>query len=78
MEIAGFNVTDRNKRQINRLFRASDESYLWPISSRFNATERAIRRLQRRNRQGAAIPDGGIEYAMALDAEISQIVNSQI
>lgn len=62
------------KRDINKVFRAADESHLWPINRRFNATERAIRRLRRRCRKGLCL-NGGYEYALALDAEISSVVN---
>ena len=64
-------------RQVNKLFRFTDESRLWPISSKFNATERAIRRL-RRLQHGGLYFSGGAEYALALESTISDIVNSQI
>lgn len=63
---------DASKRTINKLFRMHDESQKWPICSRFNATERAIRRLK------GQYMHGGFEYALALDAEISSIVNNHI
>jgi len=63
-----------NIAEINRLFRRQDESHLWPINGRFHATERAIRRLRRSAREGACI-EPGLEYALALDAELSAIVN---
>jgi hypothetical protein len=63
-----------NIRCINGLFRAQDESHLYPICGRFNATERAIRRLRKAQADGACI-NPGLEYALALDAEISAIVN---
>ena len=44
-------VQDMSIRQINALFRARDESHLFPVNNRFNATERAIRRLQRLRRE---------------------------
>ena len=59
---------------MNRLFRRQDESHLFPIRGRFNATERAIRRIRDARRDGLVIDDG-LEYAYALDAEISRIVN---
>ena len=59
---------------MNRLFRRQDESHLFPIRGRFNATERAIRRIRDARRDGLVIDDG-LEYALALDAEISRIVN---
>jgi hypothetical protein len=63
-----------NIAAINRLFRRQDESHLWPINGRFDATERAIRRVRRLARDGACI-EPGLEYALALDSEISTIVN---
>ena len=69
-------VNSYNRTVINRLFRKQDDSHLWPICNRFNATERAIRRLQEQQRQGLCIGDG-LEYALALDAEISSIVNAE-
>lgn len=55
---------------INRLFRAQDESHLWPSLGRFNATNRAIRRVQ-----ATEIQDP-LEYCNAIDAELSYIVNN--
>ena len=66
---------DISIRQINRLFRAGDESHKWPVCGRFNVTERAIRRLRKLRRQGLEL-NSGTEYADALDQEISQIVNA--
>lgn len=57
-------------RRINAYYRANDESHKWPICNRFNATERAIRRLRKLQHY-----TGGQEYFAALDAEIAQIVN---
>lgn len=65
VDISGMSI-----RQINKLFRQHDESNLYPIRGRFNATERAIRRLRREHRY-----EDGLEYAYALDSEISRIVN---
>jgi hypothetical protein len=61
---------------INRLYRKQDESHLFPICARFDATERAIRRIRKARREGMIIDDG-LEYAYALEAEISNIVNSE-
>ena len=74
----GFQVCADNatRRQINGIFRALDASSLPPVRGRFNATERAIHRLQRLSRAGNYIPAGGCEYAAALYAEISQVVNN--
>ena len=61
-------------RQINAYFRANDESHKWPICGKFDATERAIRRL----RKLGMYPNGGAEYFLALDNEISRIVNNAV
>ena len=63
-----------NIKAINKLFRAQDESHLFPINGRFNATERAIRRVRKYQRGGGVI-NPGLEYAYAIDREISSIVN---
>ena len=65
-----------NIAAINKLFRSQDDSHLWPINGAFNATERAIRRVRRAMREGLDIA-GGLEYALAVESEISDIVNSQ-
>lgn len=65
-----------NRAAINRAFRAADESYLWPIRNRFNATERAIRTIRRFMREVGEL--SGLEYAYALDAELSRIVNAAV
>lgn len=67
----------RNRAEINRLFRRQDESHLYPVNNRFNATERAIRRLQRDQRDGLCINDG-LEYALALEMTIGSVVNGAI
>lgn len=66
-----------NRVEINRLFRSQDESHLWPIRNRFNATDRAIRRMQSKERQGHDF-GYGLEYSLSLDAEIAAIVNGDI
>ena len=63
-------------RRINKLFRDYDDSHLWPINGKFNATDRAIRRLQRKRHEGLLL-NTGTEYALALEKEIGRIVNSQ-
>ena len=68
-------VADMTVRQINKLFRDNDESGLWPVRGRFNATERAIRRV-RRNVLPHLGGTGGAEYAEILSNEISKIVNN--
>jgi hypothetical protein len=62
-----------NIRAINKQFRQQDESHLFPINGRFNATERAIRQACRiANANG---PVYGLEYCYLLDNLISTIVN---
>ena len=61
-----------NRAAINKAFRAADESHLWPINNRFNATERAIRAVRRFMRDAGELT--GLEYAYALEAELSRIV----
>ena len=72
-------IENGSKRQINAYFRANDESHLWPICNKFDATERAIRRLRRLDDDGcASLSNWGLEYFLALEAEISRIVNAEI
>lgn len=71
-----FNNHYSNRREINRLFREQDDSRLWPINGRFNATDRAIRRAQRFMRN-TGYNMAGLEYAYFLENEIGLIVNSQ-
>ena len=66
-----------NRAAINREFRAADESHLWPINGRFDATERAIRAVYRFMRESGE-DLAGLEYALALDADLSRIVNAGI
>lgn len=69
------NVCEMSVRQINAYFRKHDDSHLWPICGRFNATERAIRRIRRYRRDGMEVCSG-LEYYLSLEREISQIVNA--
>lgn len=73
----GVDVADMTIRQINRLFRQHDDSHKWPICGRFNATERAIRRLRRLCARGLVLSEGD-EYAAALDNEIAAVVNAEV
>lgn len=63
-------IENGSTRAINAYFRANDESHKWPICNKFDATERAIRRLRK-----LQYYNGGYEYFCALDTEISSIVN---
>jgi hypothetical protein len=77
MQMYGRDVSDLTTHEINKLFRQYDESHLWPVCNEFDATQRAIDRLN-----SEILPHmggtGGIEYASMLDQEISNIVNSII
>ncbi len=66
-------IENGSTRTINAYFRANDESHKWPICNKFNVTERAIRRLRK-----LQMYNGGLEYFMALESEISGIVNSVV
>lgn len=68
-------INEMSIRQINAHFRAEDDSRLWPVCGRFNATERAIRRLRRKRRQGLEV-NTGMEYYLCLENEIIEIVNA--
>lgn len=64
-----------NIRAINKLYRAQDNSYLWPINNRFNVTERAIRQSRKFQQMSDAIY--GLEYCYHLETLISQIINDE-
>lgn len=67
------NFNEMTKRQINKHFRNIDDSDKWPIRGKFNATERAIRRIRK------LFPEiQGLEYALTLESEISRIVNKEV
>ena len=69
--------TEKWKSQIERLLLAQDDSHLWPVRGKFNATKRAIGRIKRAEKNGLYI-ESPLEYALILDAEISSIVNGII
>ena len=71
-----YEVQGMSKRAINKYHRSIDESNLWPICGKFNATERAIRRVRRLQAQVG--PLDGLEYWLALEGELSNIVNGAI
>lgn len=70
-------IAEMSIRQINKIFRDADESWLYPVCGRFNATERAIRRLKKQQREGMEF-SSSLEYWLALDAEIERAVNECI
>ena len=57
---------------INNAYLKVDDSHLYPINGKFNATKRAIGRLRKVRKD---IPMQGLEYCLALENEISNIVN---
>jgi hypothetical protein len=63
----------RQRRVVYRMFRKQDDSHLWPINGRFNVTDRAIRRLQRFERDAGTLST--LEIAYFLEHEMSRIVN---
>ena len=65
-----------NIKEINRLYRRQDESHFYPISNRFDATERAIRKARAFQRDAGAVY--GLEYSLLIDGILSDIVNSAI
>jgi hypothetical protein len=69
-------INEMSIREINRYFRNEDESDKWPICGKFNVTERAIRRVREYRRRGMEINEG-LEYYLALESEISNIVNNE-
>ena len=69
-------INEMSIREINRHFRNEDDSDKWPICGKFNVTERAIRKLREYRRQGMIINEG-LEYHLALEAEIIDIVNDE-
>jgi hypothetical protein len=71
------NVNEMSIRQINAYFRENDDSNKWPICGRFDLTERAIRKLRLQRRQGLCVSPG-LEYYLALENMIGEIVNGLI
>lgn len=69
------NVNEMSVREINKYFRNNDESHKWPICCRFNATERAIRKLRKLRHDGLDV-NPGLEYFLSLDRIIGEIVNA--
>lgn len=67
---------DSNIKEINRLYRRQDESHLFPINGRFDATERAIRKARAFQRDSGAVY--GLEYCYLLEELLSNIVNSEV
>ena len=64
-----------NIAAINKFFRITDTSHKYPVCGRFNATERAIRKVRKTRSDGCG-PDDGLPYILALNKEISQSMNA--
>lgn len=63
------------RRIINRLYRAQDDSDKWPISGKFDVTERAIRKANQFERSAGCMDS--YEYCLALENYMSEIVNNE-
>lgn len=64
------------RRIVYRIYRQQDDSHLWPIQCRFNVIERAIRRLQRFEREAGGMST--LEACYFIEAEESRIVNEEV
>lgn len=64
----------RDRADVNRMFLAQDDSKLWPVSGRFNATKRAINRIRRLEREGLVLDDL-LAYALTIEQITGDIVN---
>ena len=64
----------RDRADVNRLFLAQDDSELWPICGKFNATKRAINRIRRLEREGLVLDDL-LAYALTIKQITGDIVN---
>jgi len=72
--------TDTNRairRQINKLFRAQDDSHKSPVRGKFSVIERAIRRLRRMESE-SGVGMEPLEYALSIELQTSIIVNREI
>lgn len=70
------NTSLGTRRKINKLFREQDDSHLWPVSGKFNVTDRAIQRAYKIEQANGTMSP--LEYALFIEAESSRIVNSII
>jgi hypothetical protein len=63
-------------RAVNRYYRDHDESHKWPIRSKFDATERAIRNA-RTWRRDSGVDVAGLGYVELLETILTEIVNNE-
>ena len=66
-------IDELPRATIDRVLLAADDSRLWPIRGKFNATARAIRCVRRLYPQVR-----GLEYYLTVDAMITEIVNKAV
>lgn len=72
-------VTVTHKRVIHKFLRKLDDSNLYPIYGRFNATNRAINRYNRECRKyNMELCDSVYSYVITIQTIISDIVNGAI
>jgi hypothetical protein len=62
---------------INKQYRLMDQSHLYPVCNRFNATERAIKRARALFSQ-SGMHCAGLDYCYAIENELSRIVNGRL
>ena len=77
-EIAGkrANTFMGERRIINRMYRQQDDSDKFPINGKFNATERAIRKVVKMEKQYAEFLRS-LEYAYTIEMVLGHIVNDE-
>ena len=71
-------ITNRlsNRRAILKLYRAQDESHLWPICGKFNVTNRAARQVSKFERESGCTIEG-LEYCYTIEERMSRIGNNE-
>lgn len=67
--------TEKNRAAIRKIYHAQDDSHLWPIQGKFNVTTRAAKLVSYYLIRGAGYDLAGLEYCLALENEMSNIVN---
>jgi len=69
------NLYDGHRFKILNHYRDIDESNLWPVCNNFNATQRAINRLYKFERESGQRLEG-LELCYFIDSQLSDIVNN--
>lgn len=67
-------ISRKEKRAINKSFRAADQSHLYPVYSRFCVADRAIRQAAKLARYNGEFTSA-YEYQSVLEGLASAIVN---